>query len=87
MLEIPNGATLTFKKDEYETCTVNSNNTVLYKNKEFSLSGLALELLHKRGKKWSRVQGPAMFKYKGEELSKRRDRMEREKVLNSNNGQ
>lgn len=87
MLEIPNGATLTFKKDESETCTVNSNNTVLYKNKEFSLSGLALELLHKRGKKWSRVQGPAMFKYKGEELSKRRDRMEREKVLNSNNGQ
>lgn len=78
VLNIPNGAILEFVKDESETCKVISENRVLYKGKEYSLSGLALELLHKRGIMWARVQGPAMFKYNGEILTDRRDKIERE---------
>lgn len=77
MLDIPNGATLVFIKDESETCTVISENTVSYKGAEYRLSTLAKELLHKRGINWNTVQGPAMFKYNGEVLSERRDRIER----------
>jgi hypothetical protein len=77
MLDIPNGATLVFIKEESETCTVISENTVSYKGTEYRLSTLAKELLHKRGINWNTVQGPAMFKYNGEVLSERRDRIER----------
>jgi uncharacterized protein with ParB-like and HNH nuclease domain len=76
LLEIPNGSMLVFIKDETETCKVVSENTVSYKGKEYSLSGLALELLHNRGIGWTRVQGPAMFKFNGEVLTDRRDRLE-----------
>ncbi len=80
MLDIPNGATLVFIKDESETCTVISENTVSYKGAEYRLSPLAKELLHKRGINWNTVQGPAMFKYNGEVLSERRDRIERDEL-------
>lgn len=76
-LEIPNGSRLVFARNEAETCTVVGENKVSYNGQEYSLSGLAKELLHKHGIYWTTVQGASEFKYNGELLTERRARIER----------
>jgi predicted transport protein len=80
MVNIEPGETLVFMEDENEKCTVENNKTVLYKNKEYSLSKLAKELMEKLGPPNEAYQGPKFFKVKGETetLNEKRERMERE---------
>jgi len=73
LLEVPIGATLIFDKDESIQCVVsNSKNTVIYNDKKYTISKLASELVGYP------CNGFSWFRYKGEILSRRRERMENE---------
>jgi len=78
MVNIEPSTTLVFTEDEREECTVKSNRTVLYKNREYYLSQLARKLMGKLRIYNEAFQGPKFFKVKGsqETLSDMRDRME-----------
>jgi hypothetical protein len=85
MVNIEPGETLVFTEDEKEECTVESSKTVLYKNKEYSLSKLAKELMEKLGPPNETYQGPKFFKVKNdtETLNEKREKMERNPSINS----
>ena len=74
--QVPVGATLIHRKDDNETCVVKDNRTVIYDNKEMSLSQSALMVFHKLGYSWSAVSGPESWTYNGETLNERRHRLE-----------
>lgn len=69
-LGIPIGAELTFFKDHNVKCIVkDKESTVSYRGEEYTLSGLALKLLHECGFKWKTARGADHFMYKGVKLS------------------
>jgi len=68
-VNIPIGAELTYTRDDNIKCIVSSDNEVEYKNKKYSLSKLADELLTENGYNWKSVQGPLFFKYKEKTLN------------------
>jgi hypothetical protein len=73
MLGIPQGAELTFFKDSSIKCAVVDNiSTVLYQDKEWSITGLAKKLLGYTG------SGTRFFIYEDETLWDRRMRLENE---------
>ncbi|MBT4936815.1 GIY-YIG nuclease family protein [Candidatus Peregrinibacteria bacterium] len=76
--KIPVGSILTFSKDENETCEVIYEKKVKYDEKEYSLSALALELLHKMGYNWKSARGAAFWKFEDELLTERQKRFEEE---------
>ena len=80
MVNIKLDTILIFTEDEREECTVKSNRTVLYENKEYYLSNLAKKLMEKLGSSNEAYQGPKFFKVKGEKetLNEKRERMEKE---------
>lgn len=65
---IPNGALLTFTRDNAITCAVMSATSVNFDGEELSLTGAAIKALEKQGTVWKAVQGPAMWEYEGETL-------------------
>jgi hypothetical protein len=67
------GTILTYIYDEKITCKVISDKKVKYKNKEWTISGVAVSLVGYR------VSGYKYFKYDGETLWDRRKRLEKEK--------
>ncbi len=82
-VNIPKGSELifsrTFPNDEEKKCTVaDDQRAVMYEGKIYSLSSLALKLIHELGYKWKTIQGPAFWKYEDELLIDRRDRIEEE---------
>jgi hypothetical protein len=81
IVNIKRGTKLVFTEDEKQECTVESSRTVLYKNKEYYLSNLAIELMEKKGNFREAIRGPTFFRVKGsqETLSDMRDRIEAEK--------
>lgn len=81
-LDIPIGAKLTFVDDPRISCTVNdAKRSVLYNEKETSLSALAQEL---SGLKF-KPQGTLYWMYQNETLVGRRLRMEKEKLKGKDN--
>ena len=70
-LGLKDGDVLTFTKDKNITCTVVSNNKVMYNNTEYSISALAGELLN-----YSHVNGFRFFEFDGETLWNRRKKIE-----------
>lgn len=75
MLGIPIGSTLTFTKNTTITCkTINEKNKVKYDGKTYSISALAMELLHT-----SAAQGGAYFTYQGKTLVQMREEIEKNK--------
>lgn len=78
LYDIPIGSTLVFERDEMKTCEVIQGNNVLYNGKEESLSSSALIALKELGFDWKQAQGPAHWKYRGETLKARKERMESE---------
>jgi len=78
MVGIDVGMELVFDKDENIKVTVLENNKVLFNEKEMSLSNAALDALRECGYNWKSAQGAAHWRYQGELLRDRRDRMEDE---------
>lgn len=65
---VPIGATLALTKDESIISVVNSDSTVIFQDKEMSVSGSALLALQQLGYKWSAVAGTEYWLYAGETL-------------------
>ncbi len=78
MVDIPEGSELVFDKDENLKAITVANNKVLFDGEEMSLSAAALRALRSLGYKWKSAQGAAHWKYNGELLKNRRERMEDE---------
>lgn len=73
LLGIPVGAILIFDKDENIQCTVaNSKNSVFYEDKKHTISNLVSDIVGYP------CNGFSWFKYEGETLSRRRERLENE---------
>lgn len=72
MVGLKNGDILKFSRNENQTCTVNTNNTVEYQGKTYSLSGLSKELLDTNYP----IQGPAFWMYQGKILTELRREFE-----------
>ena len=68
VLGIEKGTVLTFSKDESITCVVSENGKVIFKDKEVTLSGSALEITNEMGYDWGQVQGSGYWCYKGKTL-------------------
>ena len=69
---IPPGSELVFVKDETKKCKVIDDRRVEYDGETFTLSRLAMMLLHSP----TLVHGQRLFTYDGERLTDRRDRLE-----------
>ena len=68
ILGIEKGTVLTFSKDKSITCIVSENGKVIFKDKETTLSGSALEITNEMGYDWGQVQGSGYWCYKGKTL-------------------
>jgi len=68
ILGIEKGTVLTFSKDESITCVVSENGKVIFKDKEVTLSGSALEITNEMGYDWGQVQGSGYWCYNGKTL-------------------
>lgn len=82
-VNIPVGSELVFSRkfpnDEEKKCIVaNDQRKVIYEGNEYSLSSLALKLIHELGYNWKTIQGPAFWKFENELLIDRRNRLEEE---------
>lgn len=75
-INIPPGSELVFTRDENIKCTVVSEYEVKYKDKIYSLSGLAKILLAEMGYNWAAVSGPMYYKYNGRTLPEIRREIE-----------
>jgi len=75
-VDIPEGAELVYTADEAKICKVVGDKTVEYEGQHYSLSGLATRFRRDAGYETKGVQGASYFRYEGELLSERRDRME-----------
>lgn len=76
--EIPSGAELTFTKNPKIKCKVGNNNKVLYKQEEYSLSGLTIKLMQELKYSGTHYNGYAYWKYEDillKDLSKNLNRV------------
>lgn len=73
---IPEGAELTFTRDQKKKCIVLKGGNVSYNGAVYSLSKLALELMKEQGYNWKYIQGPAFFSYDGTILTELKDKKE-----------
>lgn len=78
MVSIPIGSKLTFRKDENITAKVaGKGNEIEYKERVGSISTITQDILSEEfGKNWSSAQGARFWLYKGEILTKRRERFD-----------
>ncbi len=77
-LGIKPGDTLTCSRDEMITATVVDGGKVSYQNEVMSLSAAALKALHSLGYSTPAASGPGYWKFDGELLDERRQRIEAE---------
>ena len=75
---IPEGAELTFTRNQSKKCTVVKGGNVSYNGTIYSLSKLALELMKEQGYNWKYIQGPAFFSYDGTILTELKNKNEEE---------
>ena len=68
VLGIPNGAKLTFKRDETITCEVAEGGQVIFRDEQTSMSRSALTVLNEMGYDWTKAGGPEYWCYQGETL-------------------
>ena len=68
ILGIEKGTILTFSKDKSITCIVSENGKVIFKDKETTLSGSALEITNEMGYDWGQVQGSGYWCFNGKTL-------------------
>ena len=68
ILGIEKGTILTFLKDKSINCIVSENGKVIFKDKETTLSGSALEITNEMGYDWGQVQGSGYWCYNGKTL-------------------
>lgn len=77
MVDIPDGAELTFIDNEIITCQVAGDRKVRFKNEEMSLNQVTKHILKEHsGRNSGEVRGPSHWLFKGETLTERRMRME-----------
>ncbi len=76
MVDIPEGAILTFVRNRDITCKVMDNRTVEFNGERMSLSESARRTFVEMGYNWKAVQGPLYWEYEGETLEERRKRIE-----------
>ena len=76
MVAIEPGSTLTSVWDEDVTCRVVDDRRVEFGEEITTLSGAAKNVILDLGKNWKSVSGPDSWKYGGETLTARRNRME-----------
>jgi len=72
-LDIKTGSLLTFTRNSDVTCTVSSENKVIFNETVQSLSSAAKEALKDEGKVWKAAQGPSFWKYEGKTIDEIRD--------------
>jgi len=68
ILGIEKGTILTFSKDKSITCIISENGKVIFRDKETTLSGSALEITNEMGYDWGQVQGSGYWCYNGKTL-------------------
>lgn len=68
-LNIPDGSTLTFVKDENITCVTKGPRKVLFRGQETSPSAAALQVIHEMGYDWKAVSGMDYWAFNGQKLS------------------
>lgn len=73
---VPIGATIVFERAPEHTATVVSNNKVLFRGDEKTLSSAALTVLHELGFEWKTVRGPSEWLYEDQTLAQRRQERE-----------
>ena len=78
MVRIRPGAVLIFSRDPRKTVKVVGDRDVEYRGGRHTLNKVTLTLLAEMGTNWSSVRGPNFWIYKGETLTDRRIRMEKE---------
>ena len=76
LVGIPQGATLTFIKDDTITCEVISNSKVKFRNETHSLSSAGVIAIQECGYKWNKIAGPRFWLYEGETCRSLRDKLE-----------
>ena len=76
LVGIKTGTELTSMFDDAITATVVDNQRIRFRGNEMSLSAAALEVAHESGLKWTKIQGPAYWKYEGTSLAELRDKLE-----------
>ncbi len=78
MVNIPDGAELTFSRDPTITCRVAEKRRVEFEGENMSLNQATLTALERIGYHWKAVCGPWYWMYEGESLDERRRRIEEE---------
>jgi hypothetical protein len=73
---VPVGAILHFVKDDNITAVVIDDKRINFRNREMSLSGAALEIIHELGYTWKQIAGPQWWLFEGMTLSERRIQQE-----------
>ena len=68
-LNVPQGAILTFSKDDSITAEVVEDNKILFNGKVMSISPAALEALESLGYRWKAAQGIMYWMYEGRSLA------------------
>ena len=68
LLNIDPGTLLTFAKDVEITCEVINDRKVRFRGEETSLSASALIVINEMGFDWTKISGPAYWKYNGVSL-------------------
>lgn len=76
MVDVPDGAVLTFSRDKTRTCRVVDSRNVEFSGETMSLSESARRIFSEIGYNWKAVQGPLYWEYEGETLEERRRRIE-----------
>ena len=76
LVGIPQGAILTFIKDDTITCEVISNSKVKFRNKTHSLSSAGVIAIQECGYKWNKIAGPRFWLYEGETCRSLRDKLD-----------
>lgn len=86
MVDIPIGSEITFRRDKSKTAKVaGRGNKIEYEGKVGSISTITQDILNDElGMNWSSVQGARNWLYKGEILTKRRERLKNTKQNNTN---
>lgn len=76
LVDVPQGAVLTFSKDSSITATVVDEKRIEFEDKVMSMSAAALKIVQRMGYNWQKIGGPSYWEFEGETLSARRARLE-----------
>lgn len=76
LVGLPSGTILYFLKNENITCKIISKTEVEFEGENHSLSSAGVIAIQQCGYKWNKIAGPKFWKFEGETMFDRRERLE-----------